>query len=108
MISLKKIRKDPKTLINQLSKKSDDLDFEIIISRDKELRELKTKANDLRSKRNDASEEIGNAKKLGKDASEAIINTRKLGDKLKILEKKIKYSKSRFRKIIICNTKYTI
>tara|TARA_B100000003_G_C10927608_1_gene369829 strand:- start:937 stop:2205 length:1269 start_codon:yes stop_codon:yes gene_type:complete len=100
MISLKKIRKDPKTLINQLSKKSDDLDFEIIISRDKELRELKTKANDLRSKRNDASEEIGNAKKLGKDASEAIINTRKLGDKLKILEKKLNIVKVDLEKLL--------
>ena len=100
MISLKKIRKDPKTLLNQLSKKSDDLDFEIIISKDKELRELKTKANDLRSKRNDASEEIGNAKKLGKDASEAIINTRKLGDKLKILEKKLNIVKVDLEKLL--------
>ena len=87
MISLKRLRKEPEYFINQLSKKSDKVDFEKIISKDKELRELKTKANDLRSKRNDASEAIGNAKKSGGDASDAIIQTRKLGDELKALEK---------------------
>ncbi len=87
MISLKRLRKEPEYFINQLSKKSDKVDFEKIISKDKELRELKTKANNLRSKRNDASEAIGNAKKSGGDASDAIIQTRKLGDELKALEK---------------------
>ena len=86
MISLKKLRNDTKICKKSILSKENDIDIDHILELDKRLRELKTISNEMRAKRNSASESIGDLKKAGKDATDSIKKTRELGDELKKLE----------------------
>ena len=86
MISLKKLRNDTEICKKSILSKENDIDIDHILELDKRLRELKTISNEMRAKRNSASESIGELKKAGKDATDSIKKTRELGDELKKLE----------------------
>ena len=86
MISLKKLRNDTEICKKSILSKENDIDIDYILELDKRLRELKTISNEMRAKRNSASESIGDLKKAGKDATDSIKKTRELGDELKKLE----------------------
>lgn len=86
MISLKKLRNETEICKILISSKENDVDIDHILELDKKLRELKTLSNEMRAKRNSASESIGELKKAGKDATDSIKKTRELGDELKKLE----------------------
>ena len=90
MISLRKLRNTAKSFKEKLALKDDDTNVDQILLLDEKTRELKTRSNDLRAKRNSASEAIGEAKKTGHDASDAINKTREMGDRLKELEQTLK------------------
>ena len=89
MISLKKLRNETENCKKRLLLKQDDVDFNSILDLDEKLRKLKTVSNDMRAKRNSASEAIGNLKKAGKDATDSINETRELGEELKRLEQEL-------------------
>ena len=91
MISLKKLRNTAKFFKEKLTLKQDNTNLEIILNLDEKTRDLKTKANNLRSLRNSASEAIGFAKKQGLDASKSINETRELGDSLKKIENELNF-----------------
>ena len=86
MISLKKLRSETEICKKSILSKENDIDIDHILELDKRLRELKTISNEMRAKRNSASESIGELKKAGKDATDSIKKTRELGDELKKLE----------------------
>ena len=86
MISLKKLRNETEICKKSILSKENDIDIDHILELDKRLRELKTISNEMRAKRNSASESIGELKKAGKDATDSIKKTRELGDELKKLE----------------------
>lgn len=89
MISLKKLRNTAKSFKEKLTLKQDNTNLDNILNLDEKTRDLKTKANNLRSLRNNASEAIGFAKKQGLDASKSINETRELGDNLKEIESEL-------------------
>lgn len=89
MISLKKLRNTAKSFKEKLTLKQDNTNLDNILNLDEKTRDLKTKANNLRSLRNNASEAIGFAKKQGLDASKSINETRELGDSLKEIESEL-------------------
>ena len=89
MISLKKLRNETDNCKKRLLLKQGDVDLNNILNLDEKLRKLKTSSNDMRAKRNSASEAIGDLKKAGKDATDSITETRQLGDELKRLEQEL-------------------
>jgi len=89
MISLKKLRNETENCKKRLLLKQKDVDLNSILDLDEKLRKLKTVSNDMRAKRNSASEAIGNLKKAGKDATDSINETRELGEELKKLEEEL-------------------
>jgi len=89
MISLKKLRNETKNCKKSLLLKQKDVDLNSILDLDEKLRKLKTVSNDMRAKRNSASEAIGNLKKAGKDVTDSINETRELGEELKKLEEEL-------------------
>ena len=89
MISLKKLRNTAKSFKEKLTLKQDNTNLDNILNLDEKTRDLKTKANNLRSLRNNASEAIGFAKKQGLDASKSINETRELGDSLKEIDSEL-------------------
>ena len=62
MISIRELRKNKNLLKKRLRLKHDDTDLNEVLILDEKLRDLKTKSNDMRAKRNAASELIGQLK----------------------------------------------
>ena len=93
MLDIKKIRENYKEIEVKLRSKNPEIDIKKIFEIDKELRELKTKAEKLKAKRNKASKEISTVsdkKNLLKEMSlikEEIIS---LDSKIKFLEEELK------------------
>ena len=89
MISLKDLRKNPDKFKTLLGLKNDHSNLNETLNLDAGLRKLKTKSNNIRSKRNRYSELIGMAKKNKEDSSDLIKENRLLGDNLKKIEQKV-------------------
>ena len=86
MISIKKLRENPKRFEKKLKSKDDILNIKSIIEIDKKVRRLKHDSNLIRSKRNVATEQIGELKRKKEDAASAMKKARELGVKLKLIE----------------------
>ena len=89
MISIELIRKEPELVKKRLSLKDSSLSLEIILELDKEYRLNLSRVNDLRSKRNKASEDIAKAKKAGLNTDKEILAMRKVGENIKSIELKV-------------------
>ena len=103
MISIKKLRNNPKEIKNIITCKGSDIDITKIISLDEDVRGLLHQANEIRSDVNKLSEKIGHAKKNNIDANDDIKKSRELGNKLKTIEKELGLSKK-----ILSNNLYNI
>ena len=86
MISIKKLRENPERFEKKLKSKDDILNIKSIIEIDKKVRRLKHESNLIRSKRNVATEQIGQLKRKKEDAASAMKEARELGGKLKSIE----------------------
>ncbi len=69
MLDIKLIRQDPKAIEKKLKTKIPDIDIFKILSIDDEIRNIQAKTDDLKSKRNLASKEIGQKKRNQEDVS---------------------------------------
>jgi seryl-tRNA synthetase len=77
MLDIKEIRKDPEGIQKKLLTKDSEVSLDPILKLDTKIRELKTRTEELKSKRNDFSKSIAEAKRKGEDASkllEAVAN----------------------------------
>lgn len=90
MLDIKLIRKDPKTVEQKLKTKDDTLTIEPVLKLDEEVRSLKTKLEELQTKRNHESTLIGKLKKEGKPAEEQMAAVRAIGDEISSLNHKLK------------------
>ena len=66
MISLKILRNEIEMCKRLISSKHGEVDLDHVLTLDKKLRQLKTISNEMRAKRNSASEAIGKLKKQEK------------------------------------------
>ena len=89
MISIELIRKEPSLVQKKLSLKDNSLSLETTLKLDKEYRSNLSKLNELRSKRNKASEDIAKAKKSSLNVDVEILVTRKLSEDIKSVELKV-------------------
>ncbi|HSX38632.1 MAG TPA: serine--tRNA ligase [Chlamydiales bacterium] len=69
MLDIKELRKDPKIFAAKLKTKLPEVDLSSILELDEQIRSLKTEAEELKSKRNQSSKEIGYKKQKGEDIS---------------------------------------
>jgi len=70
MLDIKLLRKDPAGIEKKLKTKDPNASVSQIIELDHQIRELKTKVEQLKAARNEYSQKIGELKRQGKDASE--------------------------------------
>jgi len=70
MLDIKLLREDPKGVEKKVKSKDPEADVAIVVQLDEQVRELKTKAEQLKAARNDLSKQIGELKRKGEDASE--------------------------------------
>lgn len=96
MLDITKIRENPDRVIESLSKRGKDFSEEIneIKNLDEKWRDLLTRSEELKHKKNKVSDEIGNLKRQGKDASKIISEMKEISDKTKDLDAEIKQIKT--------------
>ena len=90
MIDRKLIREDPDRLRSGLARKRSTVDVERLIALDREALDNLQSVEELKQKRNAASEEIGRRKAAGEDIAAASAATREISTRIKELEARSK------------------
>src|SRR5277367_4516980 len=93
MLDIRLIRKDRKSVEDKLKTKDPSIDLSNICRLDQEIRENKTKVEQLKARRNEISQKIGELKRAGNDTTqlmaevaESAEETHRLDHQLKQLE----------------------
>jgi seryl-tRNA synthetase len=89
MLDIKELRKDPELFEKKLKTKISDIDLSPILALDEKVRSMKTEAEELKSKRNHASKEIGYKKQKREDASALLTEMSTIGDRISQLDHEI-------------------
>jgi len=90
MLDMDFIRRNPDIVKDAIRNKHESADVDELLRLDEERRSLLFQAEQLRSKRNEASKAISRMKKEGHDASAMIAEMRGIGDRIKELEGSLK------------------
>jgi seryl-tRNA synthetase len=101
MLDLKTILDDPENVRRRLAGRGFDLDVAELGRLHEERKGTQQRADELRSARNKASEEIGRAKKEGREAARQIAEMKKVGDEIALLEEQVRRVEERLRTILL-------
>ncbi len=89
MLDLKELRKDPQGFEVKLKNKVPEVSLSPVLALDEKLRALKTEVDELKSKKNYASKEIGMKKQKGEDMSKFMAEMNSLGEKITAKDREI-------------------
>lgn len=89
MLDLRRIRENTDEIARKIKSKKVNIDFETLLSLDREWREKSQRADELKHRRNTVSEEINRRKKMKEDADEMILEMREVGAEIKSLDQSI-------------------
>ncbi len=89
MIDIKLIRKDYAGIEAKLKKKDPQITLQPIVDLDQQIREFKTKVEQLKAARNEHSQQIGELKRQGKDASQIMEKVAAWADEIHSLDHQI-------------------
>jgi seryl-tRNA synthetase len=101
MLDLKVILDDPENVGRRLAGRGFDLDLAELNRLNDERKGIQQRAEELRSARNKASDEIGRAKKEGREAAKQIAEMKKVGDEISLLEEQVRRVEDRLRAILL-------
>ena len=85
MLDLRLIRNHPDVIRRALARRNEDFPLDELLSADEEWRSHLARVEQLKAKRNEASEAIGRLKREGKDAEEAIVEMRAVAQEISAL-----------------------
>lgn len=88
MLDIKLIRENPEKINELLKRRNPELSIDEVIQIDIERRAVQTQADELRSRRKNESQKIGELKKRGENTDIIQEEVRKIGDEIKELEEK--------------------
>ncbi len=89
MLDIKLIRKDSKEIERRLKTKDGSISLSEIVRLDDEIRDIKTKVENLKAKRNEISQKIGELKRQKQDVSSLMEEIAKQGDETKRLDQEL-------------------
>jgi seryl-tRNA synthetase len=89
MIDIRLIRKNRQEVEAKLKTKEPATDLSLIVKLDEQIRENKTKVEQLKAKRNDQSQTIGTLKREGKDTSAIMAEVAQYAEEISTLDKKL-------------------
>ena len=89
MLDLKELRKDPKAFEAKLRNKVPEVSLGKVIALDEQIRAIKTEVEELKSKRNASSKEIGIKKQKGEDVSAFMREMGALADTITVRDKEV-------------------
>ncbi len=90
MIDIRQIRKNQALIQAKLQTKDPSIDLSKLCELDLNIRENKTHVEQLKAKRNDFSQKIGELKRKGEDTSDLLSQVSSFGDEIHALDHKIK------------------
>lgn len=100
MLDIKIIRKDRKKIEEKLQTKDPTITLDSVCELDEKIRELKTQVEHLKSKRNEASQKIGELKRAGKDSSDVLREVSGYADEIKNLDQELNECETKFNQAI--------
>lgn len=89
MLDMRFIRDHAEEVKQNLEKRHNSLDLDLVLALDEKRRALLAETEALKKERNAASKQIGMAKQRGEDASEAIAAMRQVGDQIGGIDKEL-------------------
>lgn len=89
MLDIKLIRKEKEKIETKLKTKEDGISLDLVLQLDHELRELKTKVEQLKAARNELSQKIGELKREKKDAGVVMQQVSAMADEIHALDHKL-------------------
>lgn len=97
MLDIKLIRKDYAPIEKQLKTKDPTLNLKTVVELDRQLREIKTKSEQLKATRNDLSQKIGEMKRRGEDVQALLTQVAAMGDDSQRLEQECSVLEKHFQ-----------
>lgn len=90
MLDIKFIRKNPDLVARSLKKRHSNLDMDYFLTLDQKRREIIQKTEELKMERNQASSQVGKAKKQGEDTDHLMAGLGELSSRIKQLDADLK------------------
>lgn len=101
MLDVKLLRKDAKAFEERLKSKDPSVDLTPLMQLDEEIRNLKTRGEEFKNRRNQLSKEIGEKKRKGEDASSLMNEVNGLADQVSLLDKQLVEKEEHFNQIFL-------
>lgn len=101
MLELKFIRENLELVKKAAKDKRFEADFDAIIRLDDERKSLILKVEDLKAKRNKATEEVARRKKAKENADELIAEMKKVGDDIKVLDEQLAQVEKNMNQVLL-------
>jgi seryl-tRNA synthetase len=89
MLDIKLLRKDPESLNTKLKTKDPQAEVGIVLDLDHRIRHAKTTVEQLKAKRNEISQKIGELKRKGQDAAGLLEEVAKMADEIHEIDRQI-------------------
>ena len=89
MLDLKFVRSNPQVVIDALAKRGGKISLDSFLSLEEERRSILGQVEEMKSRRNAASKQVGLLKRNGEDASALMDEARQLGDQIAELDKRL-------------------
>ena len=89
MLDLKFVRSNPQVVIDALAKRGGKISLDGFLSLEEERRSILGQVEEMKSRRNATSKQVGLMKKNGEDATALMEEARQLGDEIAALDKRL-------------------
>ncbi|HNE84916.1 MAG TPA: serine--tRNA ligase, partial [bacterium] len=101
MLDLKFIRDHTERVKTAAKEKKFEADVDAVIRWDDERKVVIRKVEDLKARRNKASEEVAKLKKAGQNADAVIAETKSVGEEIKALDEQLKVIEKNLRDVLL-------
>ena len=101
MLDARTVRENLKAVQARLRDRGLETDFGEFLAADESRRRILTDVEQLKHRRNTASEEVGRRKKAGEDASALIAEMRAVGDQIKALDDEVRVHEERMQQFLM-------
>lgn len=101
MLDIKVVRANPDAVVAGMKKRGMALDLTEFLALDEQRRKLLVTVEELKSRRNSVSKEIGQMKKAGENADELVLEMSKVGDEIKVLDDQVREVDAKLNDIML-------
>jgi seryl-tRNA synthetase len=101
MLDAKMVRENLRTVQARLRDRGLALDFGEFLAADESRRRVLTEVEQLKHRRNTASEEVGRRKRMGQDAGPLVAEMRDVGDRIKVLDGEVRVHEERMGEFLM-------